>query len=402
VSANSHPTPRTILAARARLARLILVGATLASIDPAVAQDRDARERQLQAVRTRIETTTRELNETRGQRDQLREQVRQLERRIGSLSAALRRTDRQIRIDQQQLRALRRQRESAGRDMTEQARALEREIQLAYALGRQDYVKLLLNQEDPARVARTLTYYRYLTAARAERRAALEAKLARVRQLEDQIEERDRQFAARRASAAQETQTLETARAERAALLSQRNREVRERSRELDRLKADEQRLEGLVERITRYLPELPPPDKDARFGSLRGRLPWPTRGRLSARYDELKGVANLRWRGVLIAAPEGTEIHAVASGRVAYADWLRGFGLLLILDHGDGYMTLYGHNQAMHKEVGDWVEAGEVIGAVGSSGDALETGLYFEIRQRGEPVDPLAWVGGRTRAAHR
>lgn len=359
-------------------------------------------EQQLQAVRERIEAVTRELNDTRGQRNALREELRALDLSIGRLGAAARRTERSIEANRSRLRALKRQADSARQQLGAQASALEASIRVAYAMGRQDYLKLLLNQQDPARVARTLTYYRYLAAARQERIAELRASLASVRQLEENIRENDRELAALRADAAEKKAAFEAERARRATVLAQLNREVRERTLELERLKADQQRLEGLVRRLTDYLPQLPPPDRETRFGRLKGRLAWPTAGPLAARFGEPKQVGTLRWRGVLIAAREGTEVHSVASGRVAYADWLRGFGLLLILDHGDGYMTLYGHNQALHKEVGNWVEAGETIATVGASGDTAEAGLYFEIRHQGEPLDPSAWVGGRSRAARR
>lgn len=401
MSADRPAAARLLLLARAQPARLIAGLAWFAALAPAaVAQPTN--QQQLDAVRSRIEAVTRELNESRGQRDTLREQLRGLDQNIGKLAASARRTERSIEANQSRLRALKRQAANARQQLSAQATALEGDIRAAYALGRQDYVKLLLNQEEPAHVARTLTYYRYLGAARSERITQLHATLASARQLEARIRESDRELSALRADAAEKKAAFEAERARRATVLAQVNREVRERSQELERLKADQQRLEGLVRRLTQYLPELPPPDRDARFGRLKGRLAWPTAGALAARFGEPKQVGTLRWRGVLITAQEGAEVHAVASGRVAYADWLRGFGLLLILDHGDGYMTLYGHNQALHKEVGNWVEAGEAIAAVGSSGDAAQTGLYFEIRHQGEPIDPLAWVGGRGRAARR
>lgn len=385
---------------RSHTVRLIALG-WLATLAPATFAQ-PTNEQQLEIVRQRIEAVTRELNDTRGQRNTLREELRALDLSIGTLGAAARRTERSIETNRSRLRDLKRQADSARQQLGTQASALEASIRVAYAMGRQDYLKLLLNQQDPARVARTLTYYRYLAAARSERIAQLHATLASIRQLEESIRENDRELAALRAAAREKKTALEAERARREAVLAQLNREVRERAQELERLKADQQRLEGLVRRLTDYLPQLPPPDREARFGRLKGRLAWPTAGSLAARFGEPKQVGSLRWRGVLIAAREGTEVHSVASGRVAYADWLRGFGLLLILDHGDGYMTLYGHNQALHKEVGNWVEAGETIATVGASGDIAQAGLYFEIRHQGEPLDPSAWVSGRSRAARR
>lgn len=127
-------------------------------------------------------------------------------------------------------------------------------------------------------------------------------------------------------------------------------------------------------------------------FLTLRGRLQWPSRGKLTTRYGSARKVGKLKWQGVNIKAPEGTEVHAISHGRVAFSDWLRGFGLLTIIDHGDGYMSLYGGNQSLFKEVGDWVEAGEVIAGVGNSGGRKNSALYFEIRHNGKPTNPLKW----------
>ena len=401
MSANQPNTVTLPPFGRSRPVRLIVGLGWLAALSPA-AFGEPTNEQQLQAVRQRIEAVTRELNDTRGQRNALREELRALDQSIGRLAVAARRTERSIEANRSRLRTLKRQADSAHRQLGAQAAALEGNIRAAYAMGRQDYLKLLLNQEEPARVARMLAYYRYLGAARSERIAELRATLASVRQLEENIREIDRELSALRADAAEKKAAFQAERARRELVLAQLNREIRERAQELERLKADQQRLEGLVRRLTEYLPELPPPDREARFGRLKGRLAWPTAGTLAARFGEPKQIGALRWRGVLIAAREGTEVRSVASGRVAYADWLRGFGLLLILDHGDGYMTLYGHNQALHKEVGNWVEAGETIATVGSSGDINQAGLYFEIRHQGEPVDPSTWVGGHSRAARR
>ena len=151
-------------------------------------------------------------------------------------------------------------------------------------------------------------------------------------------------------------------------------------------------------------LPAMAPAAPGARFASLKGRLPLPLAGRVTARFGDDKGIGQLKWRGAFIAAREGQEVRAVHRGRVAYADRLRGFGLLLILEHGDGYMTLYGHNQSLYREVGEWVDAGQVIAAAGNTGDAPQAGVYFEIRHDGEPDDPLRWcvLSGRARPHRR
>jgi septal ring factor EnvC (AmiA/AmiB activator) len=290
------------------------------------------------------------------------------------------------------------------RRLREQAAVLETQLRAAYAMGQQPYLKMLLNQEQPAAAARVAAYYRYFNAARLERIEDIRESLARLAGLEEEVRARREELSALRETQAQEKRILEETRAQRSRLLASLNRDIRDRTQEMARLKADEDRLERLLKEIKTYVPETlqtPVPGRQERFVTLKGRLPLPFPGRITARYGEPRGLGDLRWRGVFLTGKEGQAIRAVSRGRVAYADWLRGFGLLLILDHGDGYMTLYGHNQTLYPKVGDWVEAGQAIATVGNTGDAPGTGVYFEIRHNGSPHDPLHWcaTGRATRA---
>lgn len=373
--------------------------ALLLSALPAPAAD----EADLQALRARIERLENDLNDTRATRDNARDDLSLREKRIGRLLRDQRRTQAKLRANERRLEAAR-ARSARERDNFSTLRAgLESDVRAAYALGRRDQLKLLLSQDDPARAARMLVYYRYASQSRGERLRGMQAALARLGAAENEIRDQGRELAALRADQSANLAGLETARRERATLLAGLNREVKNRAREIERLRADQARLERLLGELARAVPAPIPDDRGTRFGRLRGRLPLPVAGRISARFGEPKGLGDLRWRGVFIDAPEGRDIMAPARGRVAYAGSLKGFGLLLILDHGDGYMTLYGHNQTLTREVGDWVEAGETVAAVGNTGDAPRAGLYFEIRHQGEPSDPLAWTGaGRNLARTR
>lgn len=362
----------------------------------------DADEQRLEQLRARIHTLQGSLNELQGRRDTVGEEVRDLERRIGESLRAQRRLDDRLKAYSRQLEQLRHRARAERRLLTHQTDVFARQVRAAQAMGRQEPLKLLLNQEDPARVARIMTYYRLLHRARAERVQAIQANLARVQTLEARVQSQTRELETARAERERERQTFETARARRGELLASLNRQARDRSEEIERLRADEKRLERLMDELA-SLPA-PAPESGARFASLKGRLPLPLSGRLLARFGDNKGVGHLKWRGALVAAREGQEVRAVHRGRVVYADWLRGFGLLLILEHGDGYMTLYGHNQSLYREVGEWVDAGQVIAAAGSTGDAPQTGVYFEIRHNGEPDDPLRWcaAGNNSKATRK
>ena len=358
----------------------------------------DEDEKRLKKLRVHIETLQEKLNETRGRRDDVREEVRGLERRIGGLLHNLRKTNIQLRANEKKLKNLvaRAARERGILDV--QRQQLSRQIYTAFLMGRQEYPKMLLNQQDPAQVSRVITYYRYLNQARTERIDRIQTGLARLETLEQEIREQRHELEKLRTSQNQQKATLETSRTRRGELLASLNREVRDQSRQIARLHADEKRLEQLMEELKTVLPDppLPPPGANPPFAKLRGRLSLPTRGPILARYGGSKNVGNIKWRGLLIGGKEGQNVISVFRGRVVFADWLRGFGLLLILDHGDGYMTLYGHNQSLHKGVGDWIEAGEIIASLGNTGDRTQPGLYFEIRHNGEPRDPLIWCKAR------
>ena len=351
-------------------------------------------EEQLRALRTRIEALQADLNETRGERDEARAQLRESERRIGSQFKSLRDTEARQRTESARLAALQQARTRSRAELGTHRQELEQAVRTAYVLGKQDYLKLLLSQDDPARMSRTLTYYRYLTEAHAARIEGIETALSRLDILEKQITERVQELAVLRARQLEQRNALEATRAEHRNLLAQLNERVRDRSQEVERLKHDEDRMTRLVRELRTALTRVPAPEPTVGKASVDkgGRWRLPVQGRLIARFGSPKEIGDLRWRGIFLAAPEGQEVKAVTRGRVAYADWLRGFGLLVVLDHGGGLMSLYGHNQSLYKGVGDRVEAGEAIAASGNTGGPPQPGLYFEIREHGEPRNPLDW----------
>lgn len=366
-------------------------------LPPDTQAGRDSAE--LKALRSRLATLQKELDATREERDQSRAALRDVEREIGEQHRRLKDLERQQRTLNTRLSELKAKQANERAAIRGQRDELGRTARAAYVLGRQEYLKLMLNQQDPAGVSRALTYYRYLQEARLTRVRAAHDALEQLVQLESQIDERARALEALRTRERDEARTLAAARARRAALLAKVETRLSSQTQELERLRRDEQALAAVVKKVRSYvadIPPVPPTGLNGRFPENRGKMPLPLRGEISARYGSPKNLGDLRWRGLFLAAPEGREVQSVFRGRVAYADWLRGFGLLLILDHGDGYMTLYGHNQTLYKEAGDWVEAGQVIASTGSTGGPPRPGLYFEVRHNGEPRDPLQWCRAR------
>ncbi len=343
----------------------------------------------LDALRARIQKLETELNTTRGERDEVRERVRDTERRIGVLLRDLRQTGARMRQESTRLDILKKQRAREHATLGAERRDLETAVRNAWLLGRQDSLKLLLSQDDPARAGRMHTYYRYLVAAQAVRIEKITAAVRRLDTLENEIAGRQQALTALHDEQLTHKRELESARRERRATLARLDAHVATRAQEIERLRRDEERLTRLVRGLGEALEREPP----APSGE-RGTGPWPApaKGRLVARFGQPKATGELRWRGIFLAAREGTEVRAPTRGRVAYADWLRGFGLLLVLDHGNGLMTLYGHNQSLVKNVGDPVEAGETVALSGNTGGPAQPGLYFEVREHGEPRDPLIW----------
>ena len=362
---------------------LLLVCSTASAANPD--------EEKLHALRTRIDAVQAELNETRGERNEARTQLRDTERRLGRQFKSLRDTEAQQKSAGTRLTALQSARSRRRAELGTRRHDLEQALRAAYLLGQRDTLKLLLSQDDPARVSRAFAYYGYLTQARAARIEGLESTLRRIDILEQQISERVAELATLHAHQFEQKKTLNTTRAEHRTLLTLLNKQLRDRSQEVERLKHDEDRMARLVREIRAALDASPAVSPPAGGAPTQGwRLP--VQGRVVARFGDPKQVGDLRWRGLFLAAPEGQAVKAVSRGRVAYADWLRGFGLLLVLDHGDGLMSLYGHNQSLYKGIGDPVEAGETVAASGNTGGPPQPGLYFEMRAHGEPRNPLDW----------
>ena len=345
----------------------------------------------LAAVRSRINELTERLASELKERDALSSRLREAELEI---TAQRRRLDelRAAEAAAQRERTHLRGEQSLDQEaLGAQRETLAAQVRAAYMIGRQEQLKLLLNQNDPAALGRTLTYYEYLAEQRRGTIAAIEADVARLEQLLAQIDEQSAKLKSLEDAVAHEVAALQSARSDRADSLAALSTRLASGNQELARLR-QEQAVESLIADLARVVPDFPI-DPSQSFDQMRGRLPWPVPGHLSARYQAPRGDSSgaVRWNGVTIATAHGTKVRAPYFGRVVYADWLQGLGLLMIIAHNGGYMTLYGHAEVLYKSVGDPVAPGDVIAAMNdASGDAE---LYFEIRQGRKTVDPKAWL---------
>ena len=390
------PGPHTCAIAAALCLALLCPGqlSPLATAEAAGAAAETGREQErLEQVRRRIGELRDSLTGARDQHSRLRDELRASEVEIGGISRALKELAGKQREKAAELARLQERRKAADAALDGQRDALERQLVAAYMMGRESQMKLIFNQQDPAELGRMLTYYEYLNRARIERIGDIRTGLAEIEALERSITEEQAALDALHAERSQQMKSLDASRQSRRQTLAKLEGEIKSQEQQLSTLLQDERTLSELVDRLRETLRDLPVDLPDgAPFASLKGKLPWPVQGKLAARFGSSRQVERLTWRGVLIDAAEGTEVRAVYNGRVAFADWMRGFGLLVIVDHGGGYMSLYGHNQSLYKEVGDIVRKGETIATVGNSGGRGKPGLYFEIRHNGVPDNPVLW----------
>jgi septal ring factor EnvC (AmiA/AmiB activator) len=380
---------------------LVVCLAMLLSCSPAALAARSEAEAaaQLSQVQARIRAVTEAVQDALAKRDSAAAQLGAADR---AYAAARRRVeDVRLRRTASEARraALSRERERAGRELETERAALAGQLRSAYLGGPQEQLRVLLNAGDPATLGRMLAYYSYLGRARSERIAAIGAQATRLEVVDEALATEDARLAALEEERRHEALALEAARAERERALHELEARVASHNAELKDLRANAASLEDLLTRLRAALedfddPELTGPGGTRRaFAQVRGRLPWPARGKLIASFGEPRP-GGLRWNGVLMETREGSDVRAPYFGRVVYADWLPGLGLLVILDHGGGYISLYGHNERLFKAVGDKVRPGEVLAA--SPG---ETGtrplLYVEIREGARPLDPRKWLRG-------
>lgn len=347
----------------------------------------------LAAVRAQIRKLQQVLDRSQTRRADLEHGLRTIEEQLAGLSRSLGETQSQLAQGTKKLAALHGRQQALQIKLAQERSLLTAQVRAAYAMGRQEQIKMLLNQQDPARLGRMLVYYDYFNRARVQEIDAVRTTLDQINTVASRIADENARLTKLRDEQSAEQSTLADGRATRRQLLAKLDQRIRLTGQQITRLRENERQLVQLLAKLARRpaVASSENPDETP-FVRLKGKLLWPTRGRLGARYGSPRDVGDLRWQGVLIEAPEGREVRAVSHGRVAFADWLRGFGLLVIIDHGNGFMSLYGHNESVLKEVGDWVEAGEVIARVGTTGGQQEPGLYFAIRRNGLPVNPMAW----------
>lgn len=344
---------------------------------------------QLKATLERLNALDRWFSDAEQKRAIWLVELQRQDRDIAKLNQAVVTIREKVQTTESELQQLRARQVKLGKQRATQAKRIAEHVGAAYRLTGQDFLKQLLNQESPDTFARMIRYHRYFSETRLQVLGQYQQTLAELHTNNTALTRQRQQQTVQQGELVGEQRELADERHGRARLIDQLDAETESKSTEYQRLKKDQVRLEQLLAELRRRATEL---DGSA-FAAARGNLPMPTQGRVRHAFGARRADGRLRWHGLDIAAAQNTPVTAVYRGRVIFADWLRGFGLLTILDHGSDYMTLYGHADVLYKNVGDWVESGEVIAGAGNSGGRKDPGVYFEIRHQGEPQDPINWV---------
>ncbi len=383
--------------------RLFLLSLVLVALSATANQEAEQRavikEQELEQVRSRISRLKASMDEAARERDRLTADLQSAEVEIGEKRIRLNELERERAYSERRSAELGAEIDKQESILDEQSGQLANQLKAAWMSGDQEKLRLLLNQKDPATLGRLVVYYDYLNEYRSENIRSITDALARLTALRAEVvaeAARLTDIAKRRYD---ELTELNAAQEKRQSLLSSLKQRMATESEEIERLAAEERDLTRLIDELSSILSDYPIRSEEP-FREFKGRLTWPVAGQLQHDFGQPRVGGELRWNGVVLLAPRGREVRAVYHGRVVFADWLAGMGLLVIVDHGDGYMTLYGYNETVLTDEGDWVAPGDVIATVGNSGGQAESALYFEIRRGQDPVNPGDWVTRQPGAA--
>lgn len=360
---------------------------------------------ELDNLRKQISVLQKELEKTTESQSEATDELRESERAISNSKRKLAELSSQHRAADHTLEKLQQQAQQLERDMQTQQTMLSKLLYQQYLGGKQEYFKLLLNNHDPDQAAREMRYYEYIARGRSNWLNMLRVNLAQLNEVVQLTQQKSGEIAALQAEENAQQKILEKDKLARQQVINQFAQQLKQQRHEIGRLQRDENRLSQLVAKLSKMLTQkkgkgvfnndkLPDNRFDGKpFEQLKGKLTLPVVGEVVNKFGSARPDSTVLWRGLLLRAANGQPVKSVAAGRVVFADWLRGFGNLLIIDHGKGYMSLYGNNETLYKQVGDILRGGDTVAAVGNSGGNEDSGVYFELRHRGEPLDPIKWI---------
>lgn len=353
-------------------------------------QERDQAQAQLQALQAEIEARRSSVQRRQQRLSDIQRELRDIEKQVAQQTQAIQQSETELDTNQQRIAELEREQSVLQVQLTEQAQLLEDQIESAYRSGGHDFLQMLLNQQDASRIDRIITYYRYVNEARMEQIEVLRETERELASVDSQLASQREALTARVAEQRQQRQALRESqqKQEQSALQLQTAQQSDEL--ELTDLLQSEQQLTELLAVLEDVLASQN--IQLSGLSSLRGELHWPVSGSIRHAFGQRRS-GQVNWKGVILNTDAEQPVQVIADGRVLFADWLRGFGLVMVVDHGEGYMSLYGYNQSLMREVGESVRRGDTIALTGQSGGQSRPGLYFEIRYQGNPVDPVRYI---------
>jgi len=372
---------------------LVVLVAGLVSGSFAIAADKATSEKQLKSVLRKIDKLKQAIDVKEDSKSRYIKQLKTIEGDIGALGRKIRALGKEIAGKKSELKSLRATRKEHQRQLSRENEQLAEQVYAAFTLGRQEKVKLLFSQQDPETLQRNLVYYQYFSNARVDLINAVQGNIDKIIETEQLIQQARLDLEKNQQTLNEQKKQLDQDLGKRKTIISSLDKQLKKQGGNLSRLEDEAKQLQNLIKSIEKLFVDAPESSISRKsFAKFKGKLAWPLKGKLRRLFGRTKPQSNLRWQGVRIEAASGSHVMAVSHGRVAFADWLRGLGNLIIIDHGNSYLSLYGHNESLFKTAGDWVEAGEVISSVGSSGVEEKPGLYFEIRKKGKPQNPTRW----------
>lgn len=360
----------------------------------------------LENVQTEIESLSKQLGDTKASKNALYQQLKTQSQAASTLKRDLYKLDQSIREQAKKIKTLQTHYDQQKQAHSEQLMALNKQLQAAFTNAQPNYLKVLLNQQDPEKLSRSSIYFHYFHQARQQQLASINETLVELTTQQHELKTAQQNQQELYKQRQHQQSQLEQKNQQRLITLKQLDQKLDAQSNRITALREEEQALQAVFKSLQeqqekkqkqdiKQKPVTSAPSKShQKFAKLKGSLPWPIKGKVTASYGSTRNLGKLTWQGIMIDAPTGKEVKASAAGQVVFSGWLRGFGLLIIVDHGDKYMSLYGNNQSLLKEVGDNVDAGELIALSGDKGIRQYAGLYFEIRHKGSPTNPSKWLG--------
>ncbi len=373
------------------LVTTILVLGLLAQF--ATATEKDRKEKDLEILQTKITKLKQAIDSREDSKSRYTRQLKKIEISVADISRKIRVSKKEIGAQQAELSMLRSSRKKYQQQLSQENEFLASQVYTAFTLGRQEKIKLLFSQKNPGELQRNLVYYQYFSNARADLISRVKHSIdnilvaeAGIKKVRLTLENSHRLLKKQKAG-------LDKDSAKRKSIIASLDKQLKEQGGHLTRLEDEATQLQNLISSIQDILIETPAPELERKpFAKLKGQLAWPVKGEVKKLFGRHKPLSDLRWQGIIIYAPAGDHVKAISRGRIAFADWLRGLGNLIIIDHGNSYLSLYGHNESLFKSAGEWVESGDIISSIGSSGGQQKSGLYFEIRKKNQPQNPTRW----------